>query len=134
MLSSADEKKSAFHRERLGIRWALRHFKPYLIGKEFLIRTDHKPLTSLQAGRVDVLDPVAADILQFAPFTVQYLPGPKMPADYICPGSMPFAPQKSPEMALPRMNHFHILHTNRALSCPMKFFAPRSQQTKHLKQ
>ena len=83
MLSDADVKKSAFHRERLGIRWALKHFKPYLIGKEFLIRTDHKPLVSLQAGRVDVLDPVAADILQFAPFSVQYLPGPKMPADYL---------------------------------------------------
>ena len=83
MLSPADVKKSAFHRERLGIRWALRHFKPYLIGKEFVIRTDHKPLVSLQAGRVDVLDPVAADILQFAPFSVQYLPGPKMPADYL---------------------------------------------------
>ena len=83
MLSDADRKKSAFHRERLGIRWALKHFKPYLIGKSFLIRTDHKPLVSFQAGKVDVLDPVAADILQFAPFSVQYLPGPKMPADYL---------------------------------------------------
>ena len=83
VLSPADTRKSAYHREQLGIRWALRHFKPYLIGREFVIRTDHKPLLSLQSGKADVLDPVAADILQFAPFNVLYLPGPKMPADYL---------------------------------------------------
>ena len=76
------KKKAAFHKEKLGVRWALRHFKPYLIGKSFIIRTDHKPLLFLKKGRIQELDSVSSDILEYLPFEVEYMPGDKIPADY----------------------------------------------------
>ena len=83
MLSDPQKKKPAFQREKEGIRWGMKHFRPYLLGREFLVRTDHKPLVSLAKGVVEVTDSVSADIQNYRPFRVEYLPGSKMPADYL---------------------------------------------------
>ena len=83
LLPPSKQRRPAFQLEKEGIRWALNHFRPYLMGKSFLIRTDHKPLLSLARGNVDVMDSVSADIQSFLPFRVQYLPGKKMPADFL---------------------------------------------------
>ena len=83
LLPESKRRRPAFQLEKEGIRWALNHFRPYLLGKEFLIRTDHKPLVSLKNGTIDVMDSVTADIQNFLPFRIQYLPGKNMPADYL---------------------------------------------------
>ncbi len=83
MLSDPQKRKPAFQREKEAIRWGQNHFKPYLLGKEYLIRTDHRPLVSLAKGTVDVTDSVSADIQNMRPFRVEYLPGNKMPADFL---------------------------------------------------
>ena len=43
LLSEKEAKQSPGTRERAALIFALRHWKPYLIGKEFVLRTDHKP-------------------------------------------------------------------------------------------
>ena len=83
LLSECDSKKSAYHREQLGMLWAMKHFKPYLFGKHFICRTDHKPLTTSQTGKLDVLDRIAGNIKEFEPFTLQYMKGETIPSDYL---------------------------------------------------
>ena len=82
LLSDSDAKLSAYHREQKGILWALKHFKAYLFGKHFTLRTDHRPLTTSATGKLDVLDRIALNIEEFRPFTYEYLKGDNMPADY----------------------------------------------------
>ncbi|KAL1137619.1 hypothetical protein AAG570_009315 [Ranatra chinensis] len=43
-LTSAESIYSAIERELLGVVWAVEYFRPYLRGRQFLIKTDHKPL------------------------------------------------------------------------------------------
>ena len=83
VLSDCDSRKSAYHREQLGILYALRHFKPYLFGKEFILRTDHKPLAVNQTGKIDVLDRIGEAIKQFQPFKMEYMKGTIIPSDYL---------------------------------------------------
>ncbi|KAL1130383.1 hypothetical protein AAG570_013321 [Ranatra chinensis] len=43
-LTSVESRYSATERELLGVVWAVEYFRPYLWGREFLIKTDHKAL------------------------------------------------------------------------------------------
>ncbi|KAL1139169.1 hypothetical protein AAG570_009229 [Ranatra chinensis] len=43
-LTSAESRYSAIERELLGVVWPVEYFRPYLWGRQFLIKTDHKPL------------------------------------------------------------------------------------------
>ena len=48
-LSAAERNYSVTERECLGIVWATEHFSYYLLGTEFVIITDHDPLTYLRS-------------------------------------------------------------------------------------
>ncbi|KAL1138978.1 hypothetical protein AAG570_009039 [Ranatra chinensis] len=43
-LTSAESRYSAIERELFDVVWAVEYFRPYLWGRQFLIKTDHKPL------------------------------------------------------------------------------------------
>lgn len=47
ILNPAERRYSTVERELLAIVWAIKHFKPYVFGQEFLIHSDHKPLVYL---------------------------------------------------------------------------------------
>jgi hypothetical protein len=79
-LSETEKKYSASHLEAFGILWCCRHFKPYLVAKEFTIRTDHKPLLCLNTNK-NALDQIQAQLDEFLPYKLEYLQGDKMPAD-----------------------------------------------------
>ena len=68
-------------RERAAVIHALRHWRPYLVGREFLLRTDHRPNLKLAQGGGNVYDTPTDEIQQFQPFTMEYLPGKKMFVD-----------------------------------------------------
>ena len=50
-LNSCEKKYPAWKGELLAIVWALRTLRPYLVGSEFTIYTDHRPLLWLMQGK-----------------------------------------------------------------------------------
>lgn len=45
--TKGESNKSVIEQELTAIHWAIEHFKPYVYGTKFLVRSDHKPLTYL---------------------------------------------------------------------------------------
>ena len=54
-LSDTEKRYSQIDKEGLAITWACERFRDYLIGREFHIETDHKPLVPL-LGEKDVCE------------------------------------------------------------------------------
>ena len=50
-LNKAEEKHSTNKLELLGVVWALEHFKLYLLGQKFTVKTDHRALLSILKER-----------------------------------------------------------------------------------
>jgi hypothetical protein len=46
-MNKAEQNYSASEAEMLALTWATRHFRCYLYGKKFIVRTDHAALTYL---------------------------------------------------------------------------------------
>ena len=80
-LNDCEKKKAPFHLEYLAMVWACKHFKPYLSGKHFTIRTDHKPLMALNKVQGATFERLQMELEEFQPYTIKYLTGDKMPAD-----------------------------------------------------
>jgi hypothetical protein len=81
VLTQAKTKYSPCHLEASGLQWSTRHFRPYLIGRHFTIRTDHNPWVSMNKTHSLALDRIYAELIDTLPFTTEYLQGNKMPAD-----------------------------------------------------
>ena len=77
-LSKAERKYSATRREMLSLVWAVRHFRPYLYGRKFIVRTDHSALQWLRSFR-EPEGQVARWLEQLAEFNfdVEHRPGRK---------------------------------------------------------
>ena len=80
-LGKSEENHPSYRLEAAGILWACKHFKPYLVGKEFTIRTDHKPLLGLNRVDGQVLERIRAEMEEFLPYKMEYIKGSLMPAD-----------------------------------------------------
>ena len=80
-LNDTEKKWAPYHLEHLAMVWACRHFRPYISGKHFTLRTDHKPLVSLNKSQTASLDRLYVELQTFLPYTIKYLSGNVMPAD-----------------------------------------------------
>lgn len=84
-LTNVEKRYSQIEKEMLAITWAVQHFKLYLEGSDFTIKTDHKPLvhlltnprnqTSIRLERLRLK-------LQGYDFIVQHCPGNMNPTDF----------------------------------------------------
>ena len=81
-LSETESRYAQIEKEALALTWACDKFAMYLLGKRFLMETDHKPLVPLLSSkRLDTLPP---RILRFRlrldrfDFCLQHIPGKEM--------------------------------------------------------
>ena len=74
--SEAEKRYSCIERECYAIVWAIQRFKEYLLGREFILQTDHLPLAYLRnmKNKNDRLMRWALSLQPFA-FHVQYIKG-----------------------------------------------------------
>ena len=120
-LSDAESRYPPTRLEALGILWACRHFRPYLIGKHFTIRTDHKPLLALNRLHGQALDRIYAEMEEFLPYTIKYLEGSKMPADAL---SRLFSVSSEPLLSVSQPQLISMQRTDKyikALVCKLRF-------------
>ena len=68
-------------RERAALLHALCHWQPYLIGREFTLRTDHNPNLALAKGKMKSYDTLTDEILQFMPFKMEFMNGNRIFVD-----------------------------------------------------
>ena len=83
LLNDKEAKQAPGIRQRNALLFAMRHFHPYLVGKEFTVRTDYKPNLAIQNGKTKVYDSVSDEIMRYMPFKLEYLNGAKMFADIL---------------------------------------------------
>ena len=81
LLNSKESKQQPGMRERAALLHALRHWQPYLIGREFILRTDHNPNLALAKGKMKSYDTLTDEILQFMLFKMEFMNGNRMFVD-----------------------------------------------------
>ena len=58
-LSPTEQRYAQVEKEALGLTWACERFRDFLLGKHFILETDHKPLLSLLGAQaLDLLPPI----------------------------------------------------------------------------
>lgn len=74
--TKGESNKSTIEQELTAIHWAIKFFRPYIYGKRFLVRSDHRPLTYLFSLKnpSSKLTRMRLDLEEFD-FVVQYLSG-----------------------------------------------------------
>ena len=79
-LSEREQKWAPFHLEHLAMVESAKHFAPYLRGRHFRLRTDHKPLLILNKTQGDALERLKIQLEDFD-CTIEYMKGSDMIAD-----------------------------------------------------
>ena len=74
--SSQQRNYSTHDRELAALRWAIKHFRPFLFGIDFVLHTDHQPLVYLNNMRIvcSRLARTLEDLAEFN-FEIRYTPG-----------------------------------------------------------
>ena len=74
-LSAAEEKWHIRDKEALGIIWALESFRHFLLGSEFMVRTDHSSLKWLLDAKTGRHARWALRLMEFGPFRILHRSG-----------------------------------------------------------
>lgn len=74
--NACERKASTIERELLAIRWGIKSFRPFLLGQNFILHTDHRPLVYLDTMKLvdSKLARVLDDLSEYS-FEIRYYPG-----------------------------------------------------------
>lgn len=74
--TKGESNKSTIEQELTAIHWAISHFKPYLFGRKFTVKTDHNPLVHLFSMKdpSSKLTRMRLDLEEFN-FDIEYVKG-----------------------------------------------------------
>jgi len=74
--TKGESNKNTTEQELAAIYWAINHFRPYIYGRHFTVKTDHRPLTFLfsMTNPSSKLTQMRLDLEEYD-FTVEYLKG-----------------------------------------------------------
>ena len=116
-LTPTEQKYAQIEKEALGITWACERFGEYLIGMNFEVQTDHKPLVSLLGAKN--LEELPARIQRFRmrlmrfTFTITHIPG----KDLTIADTLSRAPTGSATDADTQFSHDIEMFVNTVMSC-----------------
>lgn len=76
IFTKGESNKSTIEQELTAIHWAINHFRPYLYGRRFLVKTDHRPLVYLFSMKEpsSKLTRMRIDLEDFS-FDIEYVKG-----------------------------------------------------------
>ncbi len=81
-LNTNEENYTPYLLEMDAAVWAMNHFSTYLMGKQFVLYTDHKPLETLGKVHTKTYNRLQLAMQEFF-FEIVYKKGSEMPADYL---------------------------------------------------
>ena len=81
-LNTNEENYTPYLLEMDAAVWGMNHFKTYLVGKHFVLYTDHKPLETLGKVHTKTQNRLQLAMTEFN-FEIVYKKGSEMPADYL---------------------------------------------------
>ena len=131
-LNDAERKYAPFHLEYLAMQQACKHFRPYLTGVKFTIRTDHKPLLALNKTNGQQMDRIRLELAEYD-YDVIHMKGSQMIADglsrqhTVAPVTSTSAPDISKSTAFPPISTQQLQDWQKAdvhckaLICAMRF-------------
>ena len=120
-LTDREKKLAPFHLEHVAMVAACRHFRPYLAGTKFILRTDHKPLLALNKVQGQALERLQLELEEYD-FVVQYMKGKEMIADGLSrlevDEIIPF-PGSPPPTEMKKLQQNDVIC--KALTCAIRF-------------
>ena len=81
-LDKHERNYSPFLLEMQAATWAMDHFRTHLLGRKFILYSDHKPLEKLNVQHTKTLNRLQLKATEFN-FVIKYKKGSEMPADFL---------------------------------------------------
>ncbi|KAF2898925.1 hypothetical protein ILUMI_07250 [Ignelater luminosus] len=120
-LTKTEQKYSVIHKEAAAIYWGISKFYQFVIGRKFILASDHKPLQAILGGQKGIPQLAAGRLQRWAAFLsgfdyeFQYIKG----SDNILADSLSRLPLKSQEQEIVQLDYIDLVQENIPLSADL---------------
>ncbi|KAF2885856.1 hypothetical protein ILUMI_20318 [Ignelater luminosus] len=120
-LTKTEQKYSVIHKEAAAIYWGISKFYQFVIGRKFILTSDHKPLQAILGGQKGIPQLAAGRLQRWAAFLsgfdyeFQYIKG----SNNILADSLSRLPLKSQEQEIVQLDYIDLVQENIPLSADL---------------